>query len=308
MKKVLKITVLILFTLFISYLIIPTGHIIKIGETPKSYTLSMVLELNNVVDPAVVLLVPQRDNEQTVHVEAITSVFDNGFVNISWRRKQAPGGEVMYGVFPTGSYSGRLQINYSVTVSASTTVWLPALTHSFSMGGTDWGSTSLVESTVAEFKGEGVLALKSIYDYVSGIEYTDFHTPSFARSVNDVIQTKKGRCDDKALTFATLVGKKGFDVSIEVGFTPNLILHAWNRIQVDGNGVSLDTTGDAFFYDSGNIRYYTVDAGYIFNGTGSAFSAVATVPLLFDNSPLIAVGGERGQVAIITGYIFGPKE
>ncbi len=101
------------------------------------------------------------------------------------------------------------------------------------------------------------LALNTDYDFELYDKYAknpteDVDDPAF--SIDGVFLNKRAVCDGIVRAFCFLAAMEGIECTRETGSFDG-VLHAWNRVRVDGVYYNVDITADAAYYQVGSSDY-----------------------------------------------------
>lgn len=81
------------------------------------------------------------------------------------------------------------------------------------------------------------------------------------QSVEDIMKSKKGVCDDYARLFNVMANSVGLRSKVVTGFvnttsgSSGLVGHAWNEVQIGDRLGVVDTTWGAGYYDASKLKY-----------------------------------------------------
>lgn len=81
------------------------------------------------------------------------------------------------------------------------------------------------------------------------------------QSVEDIMKSKKGICDDYARLFNVMANSVGLRSTVVLGFvnttsdSNGLLGHAWNELQIGERRGVVDTTWGSGYYDSSELKY-----------------------------------------------------
>jgi len=112
-----------------------------------------------------------------------------------------------------------------------------------------------LESDTEKLKAIRAYITKNIkYDYTLAATVQSGYLPS----VDDTLKAGKGICFDYAAVTACMLRVQGIPTQLVIGWADS-IYHAWNKVQVDGQWLRVDTTADA---NNMKVKKYTEERIY----------------------------------------------